>query len=270
MDVYLEEYSADDAIVRYTSRTAGHGVSYLLENDYAEIYRVGVRQFLKVPAETPLRLLEFGCGGGMNIITLLSLLEREGRRIELAIGTDFSEKLVSAANLESKMFLTSEQQRKTHFTVARNETIASDLQEALNLSEAELRDSFHVILGVNTFRYCHRLNKANECARDLSSLLAPGGICLMIDMNQRFPAFRSKFRDRKTKPEAERYLPSLDEYASPFAEAGLEVLRKENFCWIPHSAGPRLTRLCRLLTPVLNALAKPMAMRSLVVSRKRI
>src|SRR4029077_6260201 len=118
--------------------------------------------------------------------------------------------------------------------------------------------------------YCHRLNKATDCARDLASLLAPGGICFMIDMNQRFPMFRSKFRDRKTKPEAERYLPSLDEYASPFSEAGLEILRKENFFWIPHSAGPRLTQLCRLLSPILNALAKPMAMRSLVVSRKRI
>jgi hypothetical protein len=90
----------------------------------------------------------------------------------------------------------------------------------------------------------------------------------MIDMNRRFPAFRSKFRDKKTKPEAERYLPSLEEYAAPFEQAGLEILRKENFCWIPHSASARMTQLCRLLTPALNAVAQPMAMRSLVVSRK--
>jgi hypothetical protein len=88
-------------------------------------------------------------------------------------------------------------------------------------------------------------------------------------MNRKFPAFRSKFRDRKTKPAAERYLPSLDEYANPFGRAGLDVLRKENFCWIPHSAGPTMTRVLRALTPVLNVLAKPMAMRSLVVARKK-
>jgi 2-polyprenyl-3-methyl-5-hydroxy-6-metoxy-1,4-benzoquinol methylase len=269
MDVYLEEYSGDNAIARYTSRTAGHGISYLLRNDYAETYLSAVNQFLKVCTETPLRLLEFGCGGGMNIITLFALLERSGRKIERAIGADFSEKLILAANRECKTLLKPEQQVKMHFVVARNETIAADLRTALSLSESELKDSFHVILGVNTFRYCHRLGKEEECARDLATLLAPGGLCIMIDMNQKFPAFRSKFRDKKTKPEMERYLPSLDEYAKPFAEAGLEILRKENFCWIPHSAGPGLTNVCRVLTPVLNAVAKRRAMRSLVVARKQ-
>lgn len=268
MDVYLQEYSADDAITRYTSRTAGHGISYLLENDYAEVYLSAISQFLKSPPERPLRLLEFGCGGGMNIITLLSLLERRGRSVKLAIGTDFSESLISAANSESKTLLNAEQQNKIHFAVARNETIVSDLQQVLHLSDTELKNSFHVVLGVNTFRYCHRLGKARECARDLATLLAPGGICVVIDMNRKFPAFRSRFRDKKTKPEAERYLPSLEEYASPFEKAGLEILRKENFCWIPHSASAPMTQLCRLLTPALNAVAKPMAMRSLVVSRK--
>jgi SAM-dependent methyltransferase len=268
MDVYLQEYSADDAITRYTSRTAGHGISYLLENDYAEVYLSAINQFLKNAPEGPLRLLEFGCGGGMNIITLLSLLERGGGSVELAIGTDFSEKLILAAKEESRNLLSVTQQEKIHFAVARNETIAADLRRALNGSAVELENSFHVLLGVNTFRYCHRLGKARECARDLAALLAPGGVCIMIDMNRRFPAFRSKFRDKKTKPEAERYLPSLEEYASPFEQAGLQILRKENFCWIPHSASAAMTQLCRLLTPALNAVAKPLAMRSLVVSRK--
>lgn len=269
MDVYLEEYSADDAIKRYTSRTAGYGISYLLEHDYAEVYLSAINAFLHLPSGAPLRLLEFGCGGGMNLITLVSLLERKGRNIELAIGTDFSERLIEAANNEARQLLSAGQERKVKFAVARNEMLTSDLQKELYLTEAKLWQSFHVILGVNTFRYCHRLGKAAECARDISGLLAPGGICIMIDMNRRFPAFRSKFRDRKTKSEAERYLPSLAEYASPFAEAGLEILRKETFCWIPHSASPGLTTACRLLAPVFNAFAKPFAMRSLVVSRRK-
>lgn len=268
MDVYLEEYSADQAIARYTSRTAGHGISYLLEHDYAQVYLSAIDQFLKVPPERPLRLLEFGCGGGMNIITLVRLLERNGRKVERAVGTDFSERLIAAANDESKSLLNATQQSKLHFLVARNETIFNDLQSGLGLQSGELANSFDVIIGVNTFRYCHRLKKENECARDLARLLAPGGILVNIDMNRQFPAFRSKFRDRKTKPPEERYLPTLDEYATPFAAAGLELLRKENFCWVPHSASPRLTQVCRFLTPILNAVAKPRAMRSLVIARK--
>src|SRR4030088_56067 len=132
MDVFLREYSADEAIARYTSRTAGHGISYLLENDYAEVYFSAIRDFLKTPPGKSLRLLEYGCGGGMNIITLVALLERKGRSVELAIGTDFSEKLVWAANEEGKTLLTEAQREKLHFAVARNETIAADLRRALN------------------------------------------------------------------------------------------------------------------------------------------
>ena len=111
MDVYLQEYSADDAVARYTSRAAGHGISYLLNNDYAEVYLSAIRDFLKTPPKEPLRLLEFGCGGGMNLITLLTLLEREGKRVELAIGADFSEKLILAAIDESKRLLDAAQQQ---------------------------------------------------------------------------------------------------------------------------------------------------------------
>lgn len=269
MDVYLQEYSSEEAIRRYTSKTAGHGITYLLENDYADVYLNAIDRFLDIPANPSLRLLEFGCGGGMNLLTVLSLLQRKGMRVEQAVGTDFSERLINAANAESDILLTPEQRKKTRFAVARNEELASDLACALGKAKIDLINSFHVILGVNTFRYCHRLGKAVECAQDIADLLVPGGICVMIDMNQKFPAFRSKFRDRRTKPERERYLPSLEEYASPFAQVGLEILRKENFCWVPHSASPTLTKVCRLLTPALNVFFKPLAMRSLVVSRKK-
>jgi SAM-dependent methyltransferase len=267
-DVYLEEYSADAAIARYTSESAGHGISYLLDHDYAAVYESAVERYLRVPVHTPLRVLEFGCGGGMNIIKLLALLERKGRGIERAVGSDFSERLVAAATEESRRLLPPRLQEKLRFVVARNEHLAADLQKELDLPEVELQGYFHLIVGVNTFRYSHRLGKELETARDLAALLAAGGVCINIDMNRGFPAFRSKFRDRRTKPAAERYLPSLQEYAEPFAKAGLEVLRKENFCWIPHSAGPRLTKVCRLMAPLLNTVAKGRAMRSLVVSRK--
>jgi len=267
MDVYLEEYSSLDAVRKYTSSTAGYGIDYLLENDYANVYLTAINQFLKVAEGTPLRVLEFGCGGGMNIIRLLTLLQRKGKKVEHAIGADFSETLIEAARAEAKTLLSEGNQKKIRFVVARNEALVKDLAAGMNVSEKKLENSFHLILGVNTFRYCHRLGKESNCAHAIAELLVPGGICIMIDMNRKFPAFRSKLRSSR-KPKEEEYLPSLEEYASPFAKAGFEILRKENFCWIPHSAGPTLTRLCRISAPVLNIVAKPFAMRSLVISRK--
>src|SRR4029077_5691264 len=109
MDVFLQEYSADEAIARYTSRTAGHGISYLLENDYAEVYLSAIRDFLRTSPGKSLRLLEYGCGGGMKFLPHRAVWEREGRSVELAIGTDFSENLVLAANEEGKNLLTEAQ-----------------------------------------------------------------------------------------------------------------------------------------------------------------
>lgn len=269
MDVYLEEYTSEQAIRRYTHEAAGHGISYLLQHEYANIYLAAIRDHLRAATNKNVRLLEFGCGGGMNIISLLPLLERNGLKVDAAVGTDFSETLIDAAKAESRKLLSPTQQDKLRFVVARNEQLISDMAQGLSIPRSELQNSFHVIVGVNTFRYCHRLGKQAECARDIAELLVPGGICVMIDMNRKFPAFRSKFRDRKTKPEEERYLPTLDEYAQPFSDTGLEVLEKGNFCWVPHSAGPMLTNVCRLLSPVLNVFVKSYAMRSLVISRKK-
>src|SRR5947207_320682 len=90
-----------------------------------------------------------------------------------------------------------------------------------------------------------------------------------------FPRFSSKRPCRKQritsgrkKKEAECYLPTLEEYTDPFAKTGFEVIRRDHFCWIPHSAGRLMSGLLQCLSPVLNTVAKSRAMRSLVVSRK--
>ena len=97
-DVFLEEYSSDDAVRRYTARSAGSGIAYLLGHDYARVYTEALDQHLESPASTPLRILEFGCGGGMNVIAVVGLLARQGRPLEVAYGTDFSDVLLAAAN----------------------------------------------------------------------------------------------------------------------------------------------------------------------------
>jgi hypothetical protein len=72
---FLDEYGSENAVRKYTTGTAGFGIGYLLRNDYARVYFNVVDTYLRNPAARPLRVLEFGCGGGMNIICLVSRLQ---------------------------------------------------------------------------------------------------------------------------------------------------------------------------------------------------
>jgi SAM-dependent methyltransferase len=256
-DAFFREYTSQDAILKYTKATAGFGISYLLDHDYKTVYLEALHRLPQQVRQDGIRILEFGCGGGMNLLHLLSVLSRDG--------------LIDAARREAENYLPGMEHRKVEFYVAKNETLINELSAAAGRAKSELMNSFHFILGVNTIRYCHRAGKQLDCARDIFNLLAPGGVCVVIDMNDRFPAFRSalknKLRSNKEKEE-ECYLPSLGEYTGPFQQAGFEVFRSEYFCWIPHSAGQFMTGLLRSLSPVLNAVAGSRAMRSLVVARK--
>lgn len=205
----------------------------------------------------------------MNLLHLVSVLGRKGIQVDRAIGADFSPVLIEAARNEAKNHLREEEQRKVEFHVAKNETLIEDLSEVMRETKSDLENSFHFILGVNTIRYCHRAGKELDCAQAIFNLLVPGGICVVIDMNDRFPLFRSALKNRLRKQkEEECYLPSLQEYAAPFGKVGFEVLRREHFCWIPHSAGGFMCGLLSRMSPLLNLVARSRAMRSLVVSRK--
>jgi SAM-dependent methyltransferase len=264
---FLQEYNAQENIRKYKRETAGYGISYLLNHDYGDLYLEVLERYVpQSRLQRGIRLWEFGCGGGMNLIHLVSLTGRRGIAWECAYGTDFSEPMIEAAKREAKECLTPAQNGKVRFCVAKNESLIGDVTLGLGVKAEELLGSFDVLLGVNTIRYNHRLMNENECAGDIFNLLREGGVCIVIDMNDKFPAFRSRFREWRTN--RANYLPSLDEYARPFSSAGFEILRKENFCWVPHSAGGRLTAVMSALTPVLGTIAPSRAMRSLVVSRK--
>jgi SAM-dependent methyltransferase len=269
-DPFFREYTSHDAILKYTRATAGFGISYLLDHDYKAVYLDAICH-LSPPTLREIRMLEFGCGGGMNLVHLVSVLGRHGYKVDSAIGTDFSPILIEAANRESESYLAPRDRNCVRFCVAKNETLLEELSVALGRGSSQLEGSFHFIIGVNTIRYCHRAGNQLDCARDIFRLLAPGGVCVVIDMNDRFPAFRSavknKFRNKKDREE-ECYLPSLEEYTAPFHQAGFEVLRSEHFCWIPHSAGRLMTGILRPLSPVLSKTVGSRAMRSLVVAQK--
>jgi len=266
---FLKEYSAEENIRRYMKRTAGYGISYLLEHDYGRIYLEVIEKYIpKARTGKGLRLLEFGCGAGMNLLHLVSALERRGTPVDFACGTDFSEALIESAKVEAKEALKPQVSDKVRFCVAKNESLIADMTRGLGGSRESLVGSFDLIFGVNTIRYCHRLKNEKDCVEDILELLTDGGVCIVIDMNDKFPAFRGRPPARVTKGNDLYYLPSLDEYSRPFESAGFEILRKDNFCWIPHSAGQSLTAVMRFMTPLLNGIGRRRAMRSLVISRK--
>ena len=79
---FLKEYSAEENIRRYMKKTAGHGISYLLEHDYGQIYLEVIDNFLpKAAVAGGLRILEFGCGAGMNLLHLYRCCRGAARRL---------------------------------------------------------------------------------------------------------------------------------------------------------------------------------------------
>ena len=268
-NVFFEEYTSHEALVKYTRATAGYGISYLLDRDYKRVYLDAIRQLPQGALRRGVRILEFGCGGGMNLLHLVSVLNGEGIRVEKAIGTDFSPTLVEAARREAKVYLREDMQQKVEFHVAKNERVLGDLSSASGIATATLKSSFDFVLGVNTMRYCHQAGLESDCARDIFELLAPGGICVVIDMNNQFPCFRSDMKARLSgRVEEECYVPTLEEYTKPFAQVGFEVLQSNHFCWVPHSSGRMMCRLLSLMSPMLSMVVPTRAMRSLVVARK--
>jgi SAM-dependent methyltransferase len=266
---FFKEYTSPEAISKYTRATAGYGISYLLDHDYKEVYLRALDLLSDQAKNRGVRILEFGCGGGMNLLHLMSVLSRQGIRIEQAIGTDFSPVLIEAAQRDAKNFLGPEELQRVDFHQARNENLVADLSAALKKEKSQLQGSFDFIFGVNTIRYCHDAGNELNCVRDIFDLLAPGGVCVVIDMNDRFPLFRSDLKNRLRRTrEEECYVASLEEYAEPFIKTGFKVERKEHFCWVPHSSGKLLCTITRLLSPLLNMVAPSRAMRALVVARK--
>jgi SAM-dependent methyltransferase len=268
-NAFLSQYTSEDEISKYTRATAGSGINYLLDHDYKAVYLEAVGLLPQQTRQDGIRILEFGCGGGMNLLNLISVLSSKGIHIAQAIGTDFSPAMVETATREAKVYLRGQDLRSPEFCVAKNETLISDISTSAGIEKSSLQNSFHFVLGVNTIRYCHDAKKEQECARDIFNLLVPGGICVVIDMNNRFPLFRSDLRNKlRREKEKQCYVPSLEEYAAPFVKEGFELLRQEHFCWVPHSAGPVMTGVFRALSPILNTVARSRAMRSLVVARK--
>jgi SAM-dependent methyltransferase len=268
-DAFLLEYTDEDSIKKYITNTSGKGIQYILTNVYGPLYSTLIDSIcLKAEAKKGFRVLEYGCGAGMNLLYIIKLLNFKEIPLHTAIGTDFSPTLLQAAERECERFSRPEDRKKITFLQASNEALLGDLAKGLSQDESALQNRFDLIVGVNTFRYASRLDKQQKCANDIAYLLAPGGYSIMIDMNNKFPFFKSRFRFYKRKPKEQTWLPSLEEYTAPFRSASLEILETKHFCWIPHSASTPILVAAKLATPILDVVAPSFAMRSLVIARK--
>jgi SAM-dependent methyltransferase len=185
-ETFFREYTSPAAVAKYSSATAGCGINYLLDDDYKEVYLKSLRLLPVDVQQRGIRILEFGCGAGMNLLHLVSLLIREGINVTSAAGTDFSPVLIETAKREAKSCLPEGELRKFEFHVAKTESIMSDLSTAARIERSSLENSFHFVLGVNTIRYCHTAKTEMDSVRAIFNLLAPGGICVVYRYEQSF------------------------------------------------------------------------------------
>ena len=268
----FDEYDADETILRYRRATAGEGINHLLKESYGPLLLEATRDVPRATNGEAVRIVEFGCGAGMAIQHLLELLRREHVDVELAVGADFVPAMIDAANRELDEFGDEWMKQRLRFVVATNEDLAEQIAAGLQESTDGLAGSFHLALGVNTFRYPVRHGTARRAAAQLELLLRPGGRVVVIDMNDRFPyglkPKRNENGGRFPYSFGTAELPTLDGYAAPFRDGDFDVLRKEHFSWIPHSARGIRFRLMRAAAPVLNRVVPDRAMRSLVIARR--
>lgn len=265
----FRHYSGDEVVRRYRRASAGQGIDYLLRTIYGPLFLEVARAAMADTEAKRLRILDFGCGAGMAVHFLTEQLGREALDVELAVGADFVPAMISAAEQDVREYATPWARERLRFVVASNENLVSDIARGLDTTTEDLAESFQLAIGVNTFRYAIRHGTAERTVQELTQLLVPGGRVVVIDMNDRFPYWLRKGRPpRSDRPVAER-LPTLEEYAQPFAAAGYAIERRERCCWVPHSAKRARFWLMRAASGPLQRLVPDRAMRSIVVARRR-
>jgi SAM-dependent methyltransferase len=269
------EYDTGETVARYRRSTAGEGINYLLPRIYGPIFINAARAAAAETRAERLRIIEFGCGAAMALHFVTEALLAEGTDVEFAVGADFVPRMIEAAALDVAEYGSEVGRKRMRFAIASSEELAAGVADALDSSVGALAGTFHLAIGVNTFRYAIRHGTAPAAVEQLHQLLVPGGRVVVIDMNDRFPygitpkrrlpgqTGRLPFRIGNSA------LPSFERYARPLAEGGFEVLERRNCCWIPHSACGVRFRLAKATGPLLDHFLPDRAMRSIVVARKR-
>src|SRR5437762_6339794 len=146
-NAFFRQYTSEDEILKYTKATAGFGISYLLDHDYKAVYLEALAHLPQQTRERGIRILEFGCGGGMNLLHLISMLNSKGIPVAGAVGTDFSPVMIETARREAKNYLQERDLQGLEFYIAKNESLIADLSASAGIDRSILQNSFHFILG---------------------------------------------------------------------------------------------------------------------------
>lgn len=288
MKKIINEYDTNTGVSKYVPATAGAGIDFLLREVYGPIYLDAIKELREEKGpDKPIRILEFGCGGGMNLIYIIKMLRSMNIPVDAAYGTDLSKKMIIASYEVARELLDSEDLKITKFVVASNEEIQNQLTTESELNQDHFNDYFDLIIGVNTFRYSWRNKKARETADQLYKMLSSGGRMVVIDMNQGFPYYLARLRNlyskitMKNEEASSRVvddlkailyrnndLPTLEEYVEPFRNAGFKISREAIFSWIGHSSSMLRLSTTRALAPILDKILPTHAMRVLVIGIK--
>jgi hypothetical protein len=70
---FFDEHTSRDAILKYTRAMAGSGSSYSLDHDYKDACCHALALLAPEARRRHIRSLEFGCGGGMNLLHSVSV-----------------------------------------------------------------------------------------------------------------------------------------------------------------------------------------------------
>jgi len=267
-------------VARYLRGSAAPGIHHVVKNVYGPIYQEIIRTLaLQRSASDGFRILEYGCGGAMNLIELVERFHSEGARLEFAVGTDFSPPMIEAARSEARRHLPAEVNANTTFCLAQHEMLTQDLASHLGTLPSDLHNSFDLLLSVNTFRYAYRVNKDQSFARELRTLLRPGGYSIMIDLNRSCRFVGSRTYDLLARARQRYYVPSLRQYARAFENAGFVITEARTFfcftylplgAWMPRPMEAGLLSVCRRLRPAFDACLSPLAQHSLIIAQKPI
>jgi len=163
----------------------------------------------------------------------------------------FSPTLVQSAAKEAKACLPPGRAGKLSFHVGRNEKLVEIWPRRVPRPAGELTGYFDLILE-STFRYCHRLGKEQDCTADIYHLLRPGGVCINIDMNDRFPAFRSRFKGPVQDP-VETYTPSLGSTPRPSRLLDSRLFGRRTSAGFPTQPGPLSPSAAEWRAPCLTS-----------------
>ena len=135
-NAFLDQYTSENEISKYVRATAGSGINYLLDHDYKAVYLEALNLLPQQTRQGGIRILEFGCGGGMNLLRLISMLSSKGLHCQ-ALALTFPRRWLKRPGARPRITFGGRIFTAFEFYVARNESLISDLSASAGIDEVK-------------------------------------------------------------------------------------------------------------------------------------